>query len=72
MQETLKESNDVDQTHMNFFNGYVSMIKNDEKLFYSACPNDNCRRKVLDDGNGGFRCENCNRTFEKCIPTYMI
>merc|ERR1712110_292701 len=48
---------------MFFLNGYVSMIKNDERIYYPACKNENCRRKVTEDG-AGYRCENCNRTYE--------
>jgi len=47
--ETLKDSNDVDYSHMLFFNGYVSMVKNDERIYYPACKNENCRRKVVED-----------------------
>jgi hypothetical protein len=27
-------------------NGYISFIRNDEKAYYLACPDENCRRKV--------------------------
>jgi len=29
--------------------GYVIFVKNDEKTFYLACPEDNCRRKVFEN-----------------------
>ena len=69
--ESLRDANDVDQTHMFFLNGYVSMIKNDDRIYYPACKNENCRRKVVED-NGGYRCENCGKTSETYSPTYMI
>lgn len=28
-------------------NGYVSFIKNDEKCYYLACPDENVRKKVV-------------------------
>lgn len=38
--DSLQEENDVDKHHFFFLNGYVCRIKNDEKIFYNACPND--------------------------------
>jgi len=47
------------------------MIKNDDRLYYPACMNENCRRKVTEDQNG-YRCENCGKTHQSYTPTYMI
>ena len=63
--------NDTDQYHFYFLNGYVSRIKNDERIYYAACMSDNCRRKVVEDAHG-YRCEHCNKTFMSYRPTYMI
>lgn len=52
-------------------NGYVSRIKNDERIYYPACKGDNCRRKVVED-TAGYRCEHCGKTFLTFEPTYMI
>lgn len=52
-------------------NGYVSRIKNEDKLFYSACPNQDCRRKVSEE-TGGYKCEHCNKFYPDCTPTYMV
>lgn len=52
-------------------NGYVSRIKNDDRIFYPACMSDNCRRKVLEDVTG-WRCEHCQKVFMTYQPTYMI
>jgi replication factor A1 len=71
IQESLSRANDVDKSHFFFLNGYVSKIKNDDRLFYPACKNDNCRKKVTED-HGGFRCETCNLTFTDYNPTYMF
>lgn len=49
----------------------MSRIKNDERIFYPACPGDNCRRKVTEDA-GGYRCENCGKTYTTFNPTFMI
>lgn len=45
----MHEESDMDKPQIFFLNGYVSRIKNDERMFYPACPNDNCRRKVTSD-----------------------
>ncbi|CAJ1063802.1 replication protein A 70 kDa DNA-binding subunit-like isoform X2 [Xyrichtys novacula] len=34
-----------------------------ENCLYKACPSDNCNKKVIDQQNGFFRCEKCNREF---------
>lgn len=56
---------------------YVSYIKNDERAYYLACPEENCRRKVVEnDGmngqSGKYKCDHCNRTYDNCSPTYML
>lgn len=40
----------------------VGMIHNikAENAFYKACPNGDCRKKVIDNGNDTYRCEKCN------------
>lgn len=69
--ESLKEENDTDKYHFFFLNGYVSRIKNDDRIFYPACLGDNCRRKVIEE-QAGYRCEHCGKTFTSYQPTYMI
>jgi len=69
--ESLCEENDTDQYHFFFLNGYVSRIKNDDRIFYPACLSDNCRRKVTED-TAGFKCEHCGKTYMTYQPTYMI
>lgn len=69
--ESLCDENDTDQYHFFFLNGYVSRIKNDDRIFYPACMSENCRRKVTED-SAGFRCEHCGKQFLTYLPTYMI
>lgn len=51
-------------------------IKNDDKrLYYPACINDTCKKKVIEDihmGQTVYRCEACQKTFSECRPTFMI
>lgn len=69
--DALHHENDTDQYHFYFLNGYVSRIKNDERIFYTACMSENCRRKVIEEAQG-YRCEHCNKSFVSYRPTYMI
>lgn len=40
----------------------VIFLKKDNCM-YRACPGDNCNKKVIDLGNGLYRCEKCNREY---------
>ena len=53
-------------------NCYTSFIRNDDKVYYAACPDENCRRKVIEETTGTFRCENCNKSHDSCLPTFML
>lgn len=54
-----------------YVSGYVAYLKNDERTFYLACPNESCKKKVIEE-SVGWRCENCNKTYPNCVPTYMV
>lgn len=63
----------------NYFtiSGHITFVKNDEKAYYLACPNEDCRRKVQEndgtvDTQNRYRCDSCNRGFDECQPTYML
>ncbi|XP_034938170.1 replication protein A 70 kDa DNA-binding subunit isoform X2 [Chelonus insularis] len=40
----------------------ISLIRSDRAL-YKACPVETCKKKVVDQSNGMFRCEKCQREF---------
>lgn len=69
--QSVQESNDTDQYHFFFINGFVSKIFNQDSIFYPACKGDNCNRKVSEE-NGRYRCEHCGRIFDDYNPTYMF
>lgn len=48
----------------------IMHIKSDN-LSYPACPTQGCNKKVTDMGNG-WRCEKCDRSFEKPEHRYII
>ncbi len=37
-----------------------------------ACSNDNCKRKVIEETAGVYRCEFCKKTSDTYTPTFMI
>ena len=45
-----------------FVSGFVSYLKNDDKTYYLACPDESCKKKVMEE-SVGWRCENCNKTY---------
>ena len=45
------------------------MIFNDEKILYLSCPD--CRKKVVEE-MGRWKCEHCQKTHAKNLPTYML
>jgi replication factor A1 len=54
-----------------FVSGFVSYLKNDDKTYYLACPDESCKKKVMEE-SVGWRCENCNKTYPNCVPTYVL
>lgn len=34
-------------------------------IYYLACSNDNCKKKVNEEARGGYRCEKCNTAINK-------
>lgn len=40
----------------------ILLIRN-TNLLYKACPNENCNKKVVDSGDGSYRCEKCDQLF---------
>ncbi|ALC46337.1 RpA-70 [Drosophila busckii] len=41
----------------------VVHIVKQENSFYKACPQSECNKKVVDEGNGQYRCERCNAAY---------
>lgn len=36
------------------------------------CPEDRCGKKVIDENNGTYRCEKCNKTYDNFKWSYMV
>ena len=54
-----------------YVSAYIWILKNDDKTYYLACPEDQCKRKVIEE-SVGWRCTNCDKTYQNCVPTYML
>ncbi|KAJ3128932.1 Replication factor A protein 1 [Nowakowskiella sp. JEL0407] len=56
-----------------YFNCRASIIfAKQDSFFYPSCTNAGCNKKVLDDGNGQFRCEKCSITTPTPDYRYML
>jgi replication factor A1 len=51
---------------------YIPTNKNDGKIWYDACPNGECKKKVTEEMGGGWRCEKCNQVFNHCRARYIF
>lgn len=49
----------------------VALIRK-ENILYMSCPGDNCNKKVLDMSNGMYRCEKCNREYDRFNWRLMV
>ena len=47
----------VEQTTYKTFSisAYIKLLKNDDRTYYLACPNDDCKKKVIEE-SVGWRC----------------
>ncbi|KAK1118340.1 hypothetical protein K0M31_015043 [Melipona bicolor] len=44
----------------------INFLRSENSL-YKSCPSENCKKKVIDQANGMFRCEKCNKEY----PNFM-
>ncbi|CAF3669774.1 unnamed protein product [Rotaria sp. Silwood1] len=49
----------------------ITVIKKDTAV-YMMCPEERCGKKVVDENNGTFRCEKCNKTYNNFKWSYMV
>ncbi|CAB3381247.1 Hypothetical predicted protein [Cloeon dipterum] len=50
---------------------HVLAIKRDN-CYYLACPKPECKKKVIDNGDGSFFCNKCNLRYEDCNPRLIV
>jgi replication factor A1 len=46
--------------------------KADNDPWYTACTQENCKKKVVENMTGGYRCESCNIDTEGCVRRYIL
>lgn len=54
---------------------FIGYIKRDDKssMTYESCKNkDKCKKKVIMESDGFFKCNSCNESFEKPVPRYLV
>ena len=51
----------------------VSFIKSDNgSISYMACPTEGCNKKVIEEGPNQYRCEKCQKVFDRCDHRYIM
>ncbi|KAF9931091.1 Replication factor A protein 1 [Linnemannia zychae] len=50
----------------------VMMSKSENTFQYAACPTTGCNKKVMEESNGGWRCEACNKTVSEPEYRYVM
>lgn len=52
------------ETQADYFSCVATLLYiRKETCLYMACPSGDCNKKVIDQHNGTYRCEKCNREF---------
>ena len=52
--------------------GFLTFHDVEEKFYYDACYDQACNRKVVPEYNGKYKCNQCNKVYDDCRPTYQI
>eukprot|EP00606_Chrysophyceae_sp_TOSAG23-5_P000262 GSChrysophyteH2.ASY1.ANO1.713.1 assembled CDS len=47
-------------------------LKTDNDPWYTACSTLDCKKKVMEDLEGKWRCEKCDKSMEKCTRRYIL
>jgi replication factor A1 len=50
----------------------VSYIKEESTMYYSSCPGEGCNKKVVEEGGRVFRCDRCQRSYDRCEYRYIL
>ena len=51
----------------------VSYIKSENgTISYMACPTEGCNKKVIEEGPNQYRCERCQKVFDRCDHRYIM
>ncbi|CAF1214168.1 unnamed protein product [Adineta steineri] len=50
----------------------MSTLMKKDQAVYMMCPEERCGKKVVDENNGSYRCEKCNKTYNNFKWAYMV
>lgn len=50
----------------------VAYIKSEGSVSYMACPTEGCNKKVIEEGPNMWRCEKCQKVFDRCDHRYIL
>ena len=51
----------------------VTFIRSDNgNISYMACPTEGCNKKVIEEGPNQYRCEKCQKVFDRCDHRFMM
>eukprot|EP00828_Plagiopyla_frontata_P043305 TRINITY_DN670_c0_g1_i1.p1 TRINITY_DN670_c0_g1~~TRINITY_DN670_c0_g1_i1.p1 ORF type:complete len:215 (+),score=37.92 TRINITY_DN670_c0_g1_i1:453-1097(+) len=51
----------------------IFYINPEGTLYYLSCPNEKCKRKIIQDPSGNsYTCLNCNQSYESCKARYIF
>lgn len=66
-----QQSTGIDQPGYCCVAGDIVLVRKENSM-YTACPSDGCNKKVVDQGNGMYRCEKCDRNYDKYEHRIML
>jgi replication factor A1 len=52
--------------------GTIAYVKSDATISYMACPTEGCNKKVFEEGPNMWRCEKCQKVFDRCDHRYIM
>jgi len=54
----------------------ITFVRKTENMMYKACPSDGCNKKLIEESSNEFRCEKCNKSYDKfhwrIIPGFSV
>ena len=73
--EIKMESETGEKEESYLISGCIGFIRKDDPsfMFYQSCGNtEKCKKKVIKENNGLYRCESCQDNFERCDFKYIL
>lgn len=71
--QILEDSNKLDMEGENaklYYTCFVTLVRIPQNLFYKACINDRCKKKVFENGDQ-YECHSCGEVFDHFKPRFL-